>query len=172
MTRRDRSNGISAEASLDVVHEITKAAGYFGMIGGQVVDIMSQGQKIDQDTLYYIHTHKTGAMILASVKAGAILGGANLSCRDCLSEYGKNIGLAFQIADDILDVEGDRELLGKNTGADQALQKATYPAMMGMDYSKQESFKLIQDALKAISLLDERADPLRDMAHYIIRRQA
>ena len=171
MSMRDGTGGVNPEACLEVICEVSRAAGHFGMIGGQVVDILSQGQKVDRETLSYIHTHKTGAMILASVRAGAIIGGADAACRDFLSAYGENIGLAFQIADDILDVEGNCELIGKDTGVDESLQKATYPALLGIDYSKQEAKRLIADALEALSSLDHRADPLRHIARYIIQRQ-
>ena len=171
MTRESRAIKAPPEACLEVIQDIAKAAGYFGMIGGQVVDIQSQGKEIDRDTLQYIHTHKTGAMILVSVRAGAILGGAAAAVCDCLCEYGKSIGLAFQIADDILDVEGDRELMGKATGVDQILKKATYPALLGMEPARQRGVQLVQEALAAISTLDGRAEPLRMMARYIMDRQ-
>ena len=171
MTKKERGASFKAEACLEVIHELAKAAGAFGMIGGQVADLQSQGKAVDRDTLYYIHTHKTGAMILASVRAGAILGDADSLRRDCLNEYGKNIGLAFQITDDILDVEGDKDLLGKATGMDRELKKATYPSTMGMDYSKQQGVLLVKDAIAALAPLDRRADPLRKIALYIIERQ-
>jgi geranylgeranyl diphosphate synthase type II len=110
-------------------------------------------------------------MILVSVRAGAILGGGDDSSCDCLCEYGKKIGLAFQIADDILDIEGNRELMGKDTGVDQVMKKVTYPSVLGMDHSREQGYKLIREALSAISLLDGRAEPLREMARYIIDRQ-
>jgi geranylgeranyl diphosphate synthase, type II len=159
-----------AEVRLTLIHDIAAAAGSFGMVGGQVVDIQSQGKQIDPDTLHYIHTHKTGAMILVSVRAGAILGGADVVSCDCLCEYGRNIGLAFQIEDDILDVEGNRELMGKDTGVDQTLKKATYPAMMGMAQAKEQGLRLVNAALTAISPLDDRAEPLRELARYMMSR--
>ena len=159
-----------ADVRLALIHDIAAAAGCFGMIGGQVVDIQSQGKQIDPDILHYIHTHKTGAMILVSLRAGAILGGADAVSRQCLSEYGRNIGLAFQIADDILDVEGSRELLGKDTGMDETLKKATYPATLGMAQAKEQGHRLVDAALGAISPLDGRAEPLRELARYIMSR--
>ncbi len=171
MTRPAAAVKAAPEARLALIHDIAEAAGCFGMIGGQVVDIQSQGKRVDPDTLHYIHTHKTGAMILVSVRAGAVLGGADAASCDALCEYGRHIGLAFQIADDILDVEGNRELLGKDTGMDQTLKKATYPATMGMSYAKEQGTRLVHDALNAISRLDERAEPLRELARYIMNRQ-
>ncbi len=171
MTKKERGERFKAEARLEVIHEIAKAAGFFGMIGGQVVDLQSQGKTVDHDTLYYIHTHKTGAMILASVRAGAILGGADTLCRDCLNEYGKNIGLAFQITDDILDIVGDKDLMGKTTGADENMHKVTYPSTMGIDKAKQQGITLVKDAIAALAPLDQRADPLRKIALYVIERQ-
>jgi geranylgeranyl diphosphate synthase type II len=171
MTSAPRQARFSADACLSVIHDIAKAAGHFGMIGGQVVDIESQGKKVDTETLHYIHTHKTGAMILVSVKSGAVLGGGDPAACECLAEYGSDIGLAFQIADDILDVEGDRELLGKDTGMDRSLKKVTYPALVGLEQSKQQGRKLVEEALAAISRFDDRAEPLRQIARYIIDRQ-
>lgn len=171
MTSTSAPARLSSETRLSVINEIAKAAGHFGMIGGQVVDIESQGKKVDAETLHYIHTRKTGAMILVSVKAGAVLGGGDPAACECLAEYGRNIGLAFQIADDILDVEGDRKLLGKDTGMDRSLQKVTYPALMGLEQPKEQGRKLIEKALAAVSRFDHRAEPLRQIARYIIDRQ-
>ena len=133
-----------ASARLRVIHEIARAAGSRGMVGGQVVDMESEGKgAIDLAILSYIHTHKTGALIRASVRAGAILGGAKEQGLEALTRYGDAIGLAFQIADDILDVEGTTEQLGKDAGSDQARGKATYPALVGLDASKQRAQELV-----------------------------
>jgi geranylgeranyl diphosphate synthase type II len=171
MTKKEQVRKISAETCLEVIHDIAKAVGWFGMIGGQVADIQSEGKKINPDTLDFIHTRKTGALILASVRSGAVLGGADHKACDCLCEYGKKVGLAFQIADDILDIEGSCELMGKNPGADQSLKKATYPAIMGLEYSKEQGGRLIEEAISAISAFDHRAEPLRQIARYIFFRK-
>jgi geranylgeranyl diphosphate synthase type II len=159
-------------ARLRVIHEIAHAAGSRGMVGGQQVDMESEGKEIDLALLSYIHTHKTGALIRASVRAGAILGGATEERLGFLTRYGETIGLAFQIADDVLDVEGTTEQLGKDAGSDQARGKATYPALVGLEASKQRAQELVQMALEALSCFDERAEPLRAIASYIVKRNS
>ncbi len=171
MSERELLKDTPPEILLDVIREIAVAAGYFGMVGGQVVDLQSEGQPVDPDTLQYIHTHKTGAMIIASVRAGALLSGAGKSELDALTLYGRHIGLAFQIADDILNVEGDRKMMGKGTGSDAERGKVTYPALMGLDASREKARELVADALAAISRFDERALPLRMIASYITERK-
>lgn len=160
-------------ARLRVIHEISQASGSRGMVGGQMVDMESEGKHdIDLALLSYIHTHKTGALIRASVRAGAILGGATEQGLVALTRYGDAIGLAFQIADDILDVEGTTEQLGKDAGSDQARGKATYPALVGLEASKQRAQELVQMALDALASFDERAEPLRAIASYIVKRNS
>ena len=160
-------------ARLRVIHEIAHASGSRGMVGGQVVDMESEGKgEIDLATLSYIHTHKTGALIRASVRAGAILGGASEDELAALTRYGDAIGLAFQIADDILDVEGTTEELGKDAGSDQARGKATYPALVGLEASKARAQELVQMALDALERFDQRAEPLRAIASYIVKRKS
>ncbi|MCJ7642413.1 MAG: polyprenyl synthetase family protein [Desulfobacterales bacterium] len=155
---------------LDLVNKVAQAAGISGMVGGQVVDIESEGQDVDLATLQYIHTHKTGAMILASVQIGARLGGAEGEILKPYTHYGERIGLAFQIADDILDVEGKPELLGKSTGADLSKRKVTYPALLGIEESKRRARELIDLAIDALSPIGEQAEPLREIAQFIIAR--
>jgi geranylgeranyl diphosphate synthase type II len=168
----DQQHGDPA-ARLRVIHEIATASGSRGMVGGQVVDMESEGKgEIDLATLSYIHTHKTGALIRASVRAGAILGGATEQSLAALTHYGEAIGLAFQIADDILDVEGTTEELGKDAGSDQARGKATYPALVGLEASKARAQELVQMALDALSIFDQRAEPLRAIASYIVKRKS
>jgi geranylgeranyl diphosphate synthase type II len=160
-------------ARLKVICEIAHASGSRGMVGGQVVDMESEGRgEIDLATLSYIHTHKTGALIRASVRSGAILGGATVESLAALTRYGDAIGLAFQIADDILDVEGTTEELGKDAGSDQARGKATYPALVGLEASKARAQELVQMALDALAPFDERAEPLRAIASYIVSRKS
>lgn len=172
MSERELLKNAPPEKVLDVIREIATAAGYFGMVGGQVVDLQSEGQVVDSDTLQYIHTHKTGAMIIASVRAGALLSGAGDADVDALSLYGRHVGLAFQIADDILNVEGDRKVMGKGTGSDAQRGKITYPALMGLDASRGKARELIAGALSAISHFDDRALPLRRIASYIMERKS
>ncbi|WP_243371255.1 polyprenyl synthetase family protein [Geotalea sp. SG265] len=160
-------------ALVQVVQEIACCAGSRGMVGGQVVDMESEGNaNIDLATVQYIHTHKTGALIKASVKAGALLGGASSTEADSLTRYGEAIGLAFQIADDILDIEGTTEEIGKDAGSDQARGKATYPAVMGLPEAKKRAAELVDIALDALSTFDGKADPLREIATYIVKRKS
>jgi len=155
---------------LDMVHEIAQAAGIFGIVGGQVVDIESEGKEVDLTTLQYIHSHKTGAMIMASVKTGAGLGGANEETLKAFASYGERVGHAFQIADDILNVEGKAESLGKKTGSDLSRGKATYPSLLGMEESRKRARELVESGVNALRLYGPEADPLREIAWFIIAR--
>ncbi len=153
-----------------VVREIARAAGSMGMVGGQAVDIESQGKSVDFPTLEYIHIHKTGALILASIRAGAMMAGAGTRELQALTDYGEAVGLAFQIVDDILDVEGEREVMGKETGVDALKGKATYPSLVGLDESKRRVEELIDRAISSLSVLGERASTLSAIARYIGKR--
>jgi geranylgeranyl diphosphate synthase type II len=158
---------------LPVIREIAWCAGSHGMVGGQVVDMESEGKPdTDLATVQYIHTHKTGALIKASVKAGALLGGADGTNLAALTSYGEAIGLAFQIADDILDIEGTTEEIGKDAGSDEARGKATYPAVVGIADAKRRAAELVEMALTALSVFDGKADPLREIAKYIVYRKS
>jgi len=159
------------EALLKVVGLVAEAAGYRGMVGGQVADIQSEGLEVDPPLLEYIHTHKTGALITVSVVSGAILGGGSEEQVRAVTGYGKKIGLAFQIADDILDIEGDSHELGKTTGSDEKKKKITYPAVFGLERSKEIQRGLVRDAIKALDSFDQKADPLREIAAYVIERR-
>jgi geranylgeranyl diphosphate synthase type II len=156
---------------LDVINEVAQAAGMSGMVGGQVLDIESEGKEVDFPTLQYIHTHKTGALILVSVRVGAKLGGASEETLKALTHYGERIGLAFQIADDILNVEGKTALLGKKTGSDLSRGKATYPVLLGLEESKRRAKELVELAVKAIESFGPEAEPLREIAWFILSRE-
>jgi geranylgeranyl diphosphate synthase, type II len=156
---------------LDVIHEVAQAAGIFGMVGGQVLDIESEGKEVDLPTLQYIHTHKTGALILVSVRVGAKLGGANEETLKAFTLYGERIGLAFQIADDILNVEGKAALVGKKTGSDLSRGKATYPSLLGVEESKRRARELLEFAVDAIRSFGPDAEPLRKIAWFILSRE-
>jgi len=156
---------------LDVIHQVAQAAGVFGMVGGQVVDIESEGKGVDFPTLQYIHTHKTGALILVSVRVGATLGGANEETLKALTRFGEGIGLAFQIADDILNVEGKAALLGKKIGSDLSRKKATYPSLFGLEESKRRAKELVTSAVEAIRSFGSEAEPLREIAWFILSRE-
>jgi geranylgeranyl diphosphate synthase type II len=164
---------VSPERLLAVTREIATCAGSFGMVGGQVVDMESEGKAdIDLPTVQYIHTHKTGALIKASVKAGAILGNADEGQLAAITRYGEAAGLAFQIADDILDIEGTTEEIGKDAGSDQARGKATYPAVVGLADAKRRAMELMEIALAALDPLGAKAEPLREIAKYIVSRKS
>lgn len=162
----------SAEKRLAVIQEIAQAAGITGMVGGQTLDVLSEKSKPDMEVLHEIHRRKTGALILAAVKSGAIISNARENKLQALADYGRNVGLAFQIADDILNVEGDRELMGKETGSDAALGKVTYPSLMGMDKAKEKLQIHIDAAVESLAIFDERALPLRLIARYIMERKS
>ncbi len=172
MSCRENRGTESAEALLATISEISVASGFDGMVGGQVVDLDSEGKEADMETLHYIHSHKTEALLTVSIRAGAILSGASKTDLAALSAYGKGIGLAFQIADDILDIEGDRETLGKDTGSDEAHGKVTFPALLGLDGSRKKARESIDEALSQIARFDDRADPLRMIAQFIIERRS
>jgi geranylgeranyl diphosphate synthase type II len=157
---------------VEVIELVARYAGSQGMVGGQVVDMESEGQEIDFPTLEYIHTHKTGGLILASVQVGAILGGASEEQIAAIKRFGGAAGLAFQIADDILDVVGDRESLGKDVGSDQARGKATYPAQLGLDEARQRADELCAIAVAALSPLGKPAEVLQELARYIVKRNS
>lgn len=153
-----------------VIHTVARCAGSLGMVGGQVVDMESEGKTVTFPTLEYIHTHKTGALILAAIQSGALLGGADEAGLAALTRYGEAAGLAFQVADDILDVVGTQEAIGKDVGSDEARGKATYPALLGLDQARGRARELRDLAVAALEPLGERAEPLRQIAHFIVDR--
>jgi len=161
----------SAPVLLEVIRNVAEAAGSKGMVGGQVADVLSEGRKVDFPVVEYIHHHKTGALIRASVLAGALLGGGSRQQVDALGSYGEKIGLAFQISDDILDIEGDRETMGKATGSDDRKGKATYPALLGLAQAKDVQTKLVDEAVDLLEQFGDRAEPLGLIARYIIERK-
>jgi geranylgeranyl diphosphate synthase type II len=163
---------LSAEKRLAVIQEIAQAAGISGMVGGQALDVLSGKFLSDENTLHEIHRRKTGALIVAAVKSGAIIFNARKDKIQVLAEYGINLGLAFQIADDILNVEGDRELMGKKTGSDAAHNKLTYPSLLGSDLAKEKLAKYIDAAVASLSGFDERARPLLVIARYVMERKS
>ena len=166
------TGGCEPSGLLAVIHEIATCAGSHGMVGGQVIDMESEGQQdIDLATVQYIHTHKTGALIKASVVAGAILGGAAGQQLAAITRYGEAAGLAFQIADDILDIEGTTEEIGKDAGSDEARGKATYPAVIGLSAAKGEARAMMDEALRALDVFGPEADALREIARYIVQRR-
>src|SRR3989337_2761830 len=164
------SSAKSEANPLRVIHEIAIAAGPEGMVGGQQLDIENEGKKIDATELENLHNRKTGALILAAVRTGGISGGATEMQLQALTVYGKKTGLAFQIADDILDVEGDADDVGKSIGKDAKQSKNTNPAVLGLAQSKILAGRLVDEAITALDSFDEKADPLRMIAAYIVDR--
>ncbi|EJL02300.1 MULTISPECIES: (2E,6E)-farnesyl diphosphate synthase [Pseudomonas] len=158
---------------LEMVSALALAAGPAGMVGGQAIDLGSVGLKLDQSALEYMHRHKTGALIEASVKLGALASGrATPEQLQALQTYARAIGLAFQVQDDILDVESDTQTLGKRQGADIARDKPTYPALLGLDAAKAYALELRDQALAVLRPFDAAAEPLRDLARYIVERRS
>ena len=165
------SNSSQASAWLQVIRTISCAAGYDGMIQGQMLDISSEGRNLSKDELESMHHLKTGALIAASLRCGAIIGDAGEAQLAALECYAQNVGLAFQVADDILNVEGDPDLMGKAVGTDQLREKSTYPSILGLAESKQLAKNLVRKALQAIENFDKKSDALRAIAKYIIERK-
>ncbi|MFC1896664.1 polyprenyl synthetase family protein [Thermodesulfobacteriota bacterium] len=160
-----------ASDRLEVAHRIARAVGHMGMIEGQMRDMEGEVRALSLSELEAMHRLKTGAIIEVSVYAGARLGGGSASQISTLEEYAGCIGLAFQVTDDILNVEGDPALMGKAVGSDEKRNKSTYPSLLGMPGAKQLAGSLVEHALKALKPFDKRSDALRAVARYIIERK-
>lgn len=169
-TAQSQIDGAQPQQVLRVIAQLAKAVGAAGLVGGQIVDLASEGKTIDEGTLTYIHLHKTAALLEVSVTAGAILAGADQSAIDSLSRYAQRIGLAFQIVDDVLDITSTAETLGKSVGKDVAAQKATYPSLWGLEASQRKAQQLVDEAIAELADFDQRAQPLRAIARYITAR--
>lgn len=168
----DADAGFSdSPVQLAVVRKIAKAAGNRGMIEGQMRDMIAEGKAMEPASLKRIHELKTGAVIGASVTAGAIAGGGADDQVSALSEYAANIGLAFQVADDLLNVEGDPQIMGKSAGTDALHQKATYPGLLGVEASRKYAGDLVSAALDSLAIFGDRAMPLHAIARYIVERK-
>ena len=153
------------------IYEIAKAAGVNGMIGGQTVDLQSENIKVSAETLNYIHLKKTAALIIASLKIGAIIGNANEEDINNMELIGKSLGLAFQIQDDILDIIGDQSKLGKNVGSDQEKNKSTYPSMYGLDFSINKVKELTNSIYEILNRYGEKANFLKELCNYLVDRE-
>jgi len=171
LSSTDSTDGNTNAKWLRVVHVIAIAAGSSGMIGGQMQDIVSEGVRISMQELEKMHHLKTGALIEASISTGAILGDGNATQIKQLEIYAKNTGIAFQITDDNLNVEGDPDVLGKAVGTDEAREKTTYPSLLGLKKSKELAREKTNNALRALDIFDNSADPLRAIASYIVERK-
>ena len=164
-------NTIDPKASLEIIFTIARAAGPLGMVGGQSLDVANEGKNISFETLRTIHRSKTGALITASVVAGGIAAGANSRQHQALTEYGNAIGLAFQIVDDLLNVESTTEQLGKTAGSDAKRGKSTYPAFFGLEKSREMAGNAVNRATNALEDFEVKAEPLRALAQFIINRK-
>ena len=157
---------------LEVQELLSEAAGYRGMVGGQMLDLMAEGRRITLKELEIVHRLKTGALLIAATRAGALAGGGSRPQVAALTAYGERFGLAFQITDDLLDVEGEAAEMGKAPGMDEKRQKATYPALLGLETSRQWAGHLVQEALAELEPFKERAAPLRELARYLLVRRS
>ncbi len=161
----------SDELKLRAIYELTRAIGTpNGMVGGQVADLEAEDGKVDAATLEYIHASKTGALIRAAVRTGALYAGAGEADLNRVTRYGEKVGLAFQIADDLLDVLSSTEDLGKTAGKDRDQHKATYPALYGVEDSRRRASELVREASEALEPYGERAHRLRELAYYLVER--
>lgn len=162
---------VDADIRLKMIDILSLSCGSRGMAGGQAIDLISVGKSLDIAQLEDMHIHKTGALIRASVLLSAYAAtDLSTSQLDKLDHYSKCVGLAFQIRDDILDVEGDTEIIGKQQGADNAMNKPTYPSLLGLAGAKARAFELHEEAMESLSSMDGRADPLRQISKYIVER--
>jgi len=156
---------------IQITQELAKGAGHVGMIGGQVADIESEGKKVSQTDLEYIHFHKTAALIRTAIRIGGLLAGASKAKLAALTQYGEDIGLAFQIVDDVLDVVGTKEEMGKDVRSDSARNKKTYPAFFGVERSKQKADELMRRSIKSLERFGKKAEPLKEIARYVVERR-
>jgi geranylgeranyl diphosphate synthase type II len=156
---------------VELIHELAAGAGHLGMVGGQVLDIQAENRDIDLATLQEIHANKTGKLIRAAVRMGAIFAGASRPQLNALTAYAEDVGLAFQIADDVLNVTGTREELGKNANTDAERGKKTYPAFYGVEGARKLAAERTESALGHLQTFSSTADPLRELARYITERK-
>jgi geranylgeranyl diphosphate synthase type II len=163
--------GLRPECGLEVIRAMAFAAGPHGMVQGQMLDMQAEGRTLTRAELQRLHRLKTGALIEAALACGAMVGGGSSAQIDAVREYGKAIGLAFQVVDDILNVEGDPAVMGKATGTDRGRQKNSYPALLGLEKSKEFAQTLVHEAVGAIAGFGLEADPLRAIAHYVVERK-
>lgn len=167
-----RQTGVEPATLLQVAREVAEGAGAGGMVGGQAVDLLSEGQAIDADTLRFMHRAKTGALFKAAIRAGAILAGASPEKLAALTEYAEQFGLAFQITDDILDVTGDEAKLGKPVGSDVKNDKVTYVSLYSLDGAKKLAAEAVAAATGALTAFGPEAAVLREMLEYLLTRDS
>jgi geranylgeranyl diphosphate synthase, type II len=167
-----KGSHVSYRSVLRSIREVAMAAGAYGMVGGQAQDILSENSEPDGDTLEFIHLHKTAALIVASVRIGPMLANSGKKILHAITKYGECIGLAFQIIDDILDIEGTTEELGKPAGSDSRKKKVTYPSLFGIEGARKKARDLISFSVDALRIFSSDADPLREIAGYLGERRA
>lgn len=165
-----RQQGVSAEVLVQVLKEMSIAAGPNGMVGGQVIDMLSEGKRISMEELRKMHMGKTGALFRAAIRSGAILGGASEAKLAALTTYADCFGLAFQITDDILDVVGDEAVIGKPVGSDERNEKSTYVALTSLEEAKKLAADTVQQALDALEVFGDEAKFLRDLVKMLLER--
>ena len=171
VSRPDLVDGLDPRSQVRVIQELAAGAGNVGMVGGQVADIEAEGKDIDLATLEGVHRWKTGKLIRASVRIGGIAGGATADHLNRLTSYAEDIGLAFQIADDVLNVTGTREELGKDANTDASRGKKTYPAFFGVDGARKLADERVASAIAHLKDFGPKAEPLRELARYITARK-
>ena len=165
-----RQQGVPAQVLLEVLREMSIAAGPNGMVGGQVIDMLSEGKRISMEELRKMHMGKTGALFRAAIRSGAILGGASEAKLAALTTYADCFGLAFQITDDILDVVGDEAVIGKPVGSDERNEKSTYVTLTSLDEAKKLAADTVQQALEALEIFGDEAKFLRDLVKMLLER--
>ena len=158
--------------STAIIRELARAAGAGGMVGGQQMDLDGEGKQLDLEALRRIHRAKTGALIQVSLRCGAMAAGATNAQIEALADYGKHLGLAFQITDDILDVVGAEAVIGKPVGSDESRDKSTYPALLGLDESRRLAGEAVASALAALEVFGEEAENLRNLARFVVDRES
>lgn len=162
---------LTAEARVELVRIVSRAVGLAGMVGGQAMDLAAEGQTLDASTLSQLHGLKTGALIVAAVDAGAICAGANREQRTQLTRFASQVGLAFQVIDDVLDATASSEELGKTAGKDEAASKSTYVSLLGIDGARAEAQRLLDDATAALAPWGNAAEPLHELAQMMVQRR-
>lgn len=172
VTKNAEVKGVNSGAVVKALKIIADGAGTHGMVGGQVVDIISENKKLSEPVLQYIHTHKTGALLRASILAGAVLCNADEKKYKALKVYGEHIGLIFQIVDDILNVVGDEKKLGKAVGSDAKRKKMTYPALFGLKQSREEVELLCEKAKTAVKPFGKKAETMLALVDFLKEREA
>lgn len=165
------STNIDEKLKLRFIKELAKEAGHKGLIAGQMIDILSEGKKVDKETLEYIHNNKTARMINLPIRFGCYLAKASEEHQTRLEKFGQKLGLVFQIVDDILDIEGDQETLGKTIGKDKKAKKATFPSVYGLEESKEMAEKLIEEAKELLKPYGKKAELLSMLCDFVLTRK-